>query len=123
PDNLARPLRVRNSADDADQAAGFVSATAATGDSQKPPGAAGRNPLLEGVCQSLHRHQRCARRCPWRKSWSVLHTLAALLPRTSRLPAQSADMDAFLRSFSRLFPCPHCSEEFQATLPIRDGRA
>uniref|UniRef100_A0A1I8FWA1 Sulfhydryl oxidase n=1 Tax=Macrostomum lignano TaxID=282301 RepID=A0A1I8FWA1_9PLAT len=139
-----------NSADDADQGAASSSATAASGDAQKPPGAAGRNPLLEGVCRACidindvlagrrklqktsTEQAKSTPECPLdqvslgRKSWSVLHTLAAYYP-DKPTARQSADMDTFLRSFSRLFPCPHCSEEFQANIaksppPVRDGRA
>uniref|UniRef100_A0A1I8F6T4 Sulfhydryl oxidase n=1 Tax=Macrostomum lignano TaxID=282301 RepID=A0A1I8F6T4_9PLAT len=64
-----------------------------------------------------------------RKSWSVLHTLAAYYPDKPTAPPISPTWMPFLRSFSRLFamsalqrrvPSQHCQIP---PPPVRDGRA
>ena len=48
-----------------------------------------------------------------RSTWTFLHTLSAAYPPAASLP-QQAEMRQFLSLFSRLYPCWHCAEDFQA---------
>jgi FAD-linked sulfhydryl oxidase len=47
-----------------------------------------------------------------RASWSLLHTMAAYYP-TEPKKEEKQLMNQFINSFSKLFPCPECREDFQ----------
>ena len=47
-----------------------------------------------------------------RASWSLLHTMAAYYPNEPNIEEQQS-MNQFIRSFSKLFPCPECRTDFQ----------
>jgi FAD-linked sulfhydryl oxidase len=47
-----------------------------------------------------------------RASWSLLHTMAAYYPIQPKKEEKQL-MNQFIDSFSKLFPCPECREDFQ----------
>lgn len=47
-----------------------------------------------------------------RNTWSLLHTMAAYYPKEPTA-GQQKDMMQFIDSFSRLYPCEHCAQDFQ----------
>ena len=47
-----------------------------------------------------------------RAAWTLLHTMTAAYP-TRPSPGQQTDARQFLSSFSRLYPCWVCAEDFQ----------
>jgi len=65
--------------------------------------------------------RRESKQCPVDKdelgssTWKLLHTMAANYP---DIPSQEekADMRTFLETFSRLYPCPPCAEDFRKDL-------
>ncbi|KAM0531156.1 hypothetical protein ACHAPP_008251 [Verticillium nonalfalfae] len=46
-------------------------------------------------------------------SWTLLHSIAATYPENPS-PAQKDDLRGFMRTFSRLYPCWVCAEDFQS---------
>jgi mitochondrial FAD-linked sulfhydryl oxidase len=50
-----------------------------------------------------------------RSTWTLLHTLAASYPRTPS-PSMQATTRAFISTFSQLYPCGYCAEDFRAWL-------
>ncbi|KAM0285500.1 hypothetical protein ACHAQH_001450 [Verticillium albo-atrum] len=46
-------------------------------------------------------------------SWTLLHSIAATYPEKPS-PAQKDDLRGFMRTFSRLYPCWVCAEDFQS---------
>lgn len=48
-----------------------------------------------------------------RGTWTFLHTLSASYPPTASTQQQS-EMKQFIHLFSKLYPCWHCAEDFQA---------
>ncbi|KAI9658706.1 MAG: hypothetical protein M1821_002266 [Bathelium mastoideum] len=48
-----------------------------------------------------------------RAAWTLLHSITATYP-TTPSPAQQTDARTFLSSFSRLYPCWVCAEDFQS---------
>jgi FAD-linked sulfhydryl oxidase len=47
-----------------------------------------------------------------RSSWTLLHSIAATYPEQPP-PALQTETSAFLRTFSKLYPCWVCAEDFQ----------
>ncbi|CAF0765502.1 unnamed protein product [Adineta steineri] len=47
-----------------------------------------------------------------RASWSLLHTMAAYYP-TKPKQEEKQSMNQFIDSFSKVFPCPECRDDFQ----------
>ncbi|RMZ82150.1 hypothetical protein DV738_g1849, partial [Chaetothyriales sp. CBS 135597] len=50
-----------------------------------------------------------------RSTWTLLHSIAATYP-TPAPPSMQATMRSFLATFSQLYPCGACAEDFQAWL-------
>ncbi|KAI1498422.1 ERV/ALR sulfhydryl oxidase domain-containing protein [Biscogniauxia marginata] len=48
-----------------------------------------------------------------RSTWTLLHSIAATYPKTPS-PAEQSDLKTFMGTFSRLYPCWVCAEDFQA---------
>ncbi|KAF3352185.1 hypothetical protein VdG1_00666 [Verticillium dahliae VDG1] len=46
-------------------------------------------------------------------TWTLLHSIAATYPENPS-PAQKDDLRGFMRTFSRLYPCWVCAEDFQS---------
>ncbi len=58
-----------------------------------------------------------------RSSWTLLHSIAAQYP-AKPTTGEQADLKAFVRLFSKLYPCWTCAEDFQAYLekdPVKAG--
>jgi hypothetical protein len=53
-----------------------------------------------------------------RGSWTLLHTMAARYPRKPSRKEQD-DMNRFLRTFAKMYPCDHCSEDMTSYLQRR----
>ncbi|KAI1478511.1 hypothetical protein K445DRAFT_25517 [Daldinia sp. EC12] len=47
-----------------------------------------------------------------RSTWTLLHSIAATYPKTPSA-AQQSDLRTFMGTFSRLYPCWVCAEDFQ----------
>ncbi|KAL7620042.1 Flavin-linked sulfhydryl oxidase of the mitochondrial IMS [Parahypoxylon ruwenzoriense] len=47
-----------------------------------------------------------------RSTWTLLHSIAATYPQAPSV-AQQSDLRTFMRTFSRLYPCWMCAEDFQ----------
>ena len=52
-----------------------------------------------------------------RNSWSLLHTMAAYYPEKPT-PDQQKDVKTFIETFSRLYPCEHCAQDFQRDIAL-----
>ena len=46
------------------------------------------------------------------KTWSFLHTMAAYFP-DKPTTTQQKEMSAFMKLFSKYYPCDHCAKDFQ----------
>lgn len=71
----------------------------------------GKRPVIE---QQLSINSDCPlmRDDLGRASWSLLHTMAAYYPKNPSENEKNS-MGQFIDSFSKLFPCPECREDFQ----------
>jgi hypothetical protein len=47
-----------------------------------------------------------------RATWNLLHTIAAYYP-DEPTPEQQSAAIAFVESLAKLYPCPHCAEDFR----------
>ena len=56
-----------------------------------------------------------------RSTWTFLHTLSAAYPSRASSTQQS-EMRQFLGLFSKLYPCWHCAEDFQAWMQKYEPR-
>ena len=54
-------------------------------------------------------------------TWTFLHTLSSAYP-PSATSTQQSEMKQFLTLFSKLYPCWHCAEDFQAWMARRENQ-
>ncbi|CAG7836048.1 unnamed protein product [Allacma fusca] len=48
-------------------------------------------------------------------TWSLLHTMAAYFPEKPS-PMQQKEMSAFMKLFSKYYPCDHCARDFRESI-------
>ena len=53
-------------------------------------------------------------------TWTFLHTLSSSYPPRAT-PTQQSEMKQFLTLFSKLYPCWHCAEDFQAWMAKKEN--
>ena len=75
------------------------------------------------MIRSVDNEPKVTKECPLsrdqlgRNTWSLLHTMAAYYPKEPT-GDQQKDMMQLIDSFSRLYPCEHCAQDFQRDIKL-----